>query len=36
MTVGLMHFLAVGAVLFCAGIVTVLARRNAVGILIGL
>jgi NADH-quinone oxidoreductase subunit K len=31
-----MHFLVVGAVLFCAGIVTVLARRNAVGILIGL
>src|SRR3989442_718322 len=32
----LMHFLTVGAVLFCAGITTVLARRNAVGILIGL
>ncbi|MCC7139122.1 MAG: NADH-quinone oxidoreductase subunit NuoK [Planctomycetes bacterium] len=31
-----MHFLTVGAVLFCAGIVTVLARRNAVGVLIGL
>ena len=30
-----MHFLTVGAVLFCAGITTVLARRNAVGILIG-
>jgi NADH-quinone oxidoreductase subunit K len=29
-------FLAVGAVLFSAGVVTVLARRNAVGILIGL
>ena len=36
MTIGLLHFLVVGAVLFCAGIVTVLARRNAVGILIGL
>lgn len=34
--IGLMHFLTVGAVLFCAGIVTVLARRNAVGVLIGL
>jgi NADH:ubiquinone oxidoreductase subunit K len=34
--IGLMHFLTVGAVLFCAGITTVLARRNAVGILIGL
>jgi len=32
----LMHFLTVGAVLFCAGVTTVLARRNAVGILIGL
>lgn len=36
MTIGLVHFLAVGAILFSAGIVTVLARRNAVGILIGL
>jgi NADH:ubiquinone oxidoreductase subunit K len=35
-TVGLPHYLAVGALLFCAGIVTVLARRNAVGVLIGL
>jgi NADH:ubiquinone oxidoreductase subunit K len=34
--VGLHHFLAVGAVLFCAGVTTVIARRNAVGILIGL
>lgn len=33
--IGLGSFLAVGAVLFCAGIVTVLSRRNAVGILIG-
>src|SRR5262245_46602532 len=32
----LMHFLTVGAILFCAGVTTVLARRNAVGILIGL
>ena len=36
MTIGLAHYLAVGALLFCAGIVTVLARRNAVGVLIGL
>lgn len=36
MTIGLDHYLAVGALLFCAGIVTVLARRNAVGVLIGL
>jgi NADH:ubiquinone oxidoreductase subunit K len=35
-TIGLHHYLAVGALLFCAGIVTVLARRNAVGVLIGL
>ena len=35
-TIGLSHFLVVGAILFCAGITTVLARRNAVGILIGL
>lgn len=36
MTIGLVHFLVAGALLFCAGVVTVLARRNAVGILIGL
>ena len=36
MTLTLLHFLVVGAILFCAGIVTVLVRRNAVGILIGL
>ena len=34
--ISLMHFLTVAAVLFCAGVTTVLARRNAVGILIGL
>ena len=32
----LVAFLLVGAFLFCAGVTTVLARRNAVGILIGL
>jgi NADH:ubiquinone oxidoreductase subunit K len=35
-TVGLTPFLVVGALLFSAGVVTVLVRRNAVGILIGL
>jgi NADH:ubiquinone oxidoreductase subunit K len=35
-TVGLSAYLAVGAVLFSAGVVTVLARRNAVAILIGI
>jgi NADH:ubiquinone oxidoreductase subunit K len=34
-TVGLMPYLAVGAALFAAGIVTVLVRRNAIAILIG-
>jgi NADH-quinone oxidoreductase subunit K len=31
-----MHYLAVGAALFAAGVVTVLVRRNAVAILIGI
>ena len=35
-TIGLQHFLMVGAILFCAGLVTVLSRRNAVAILIGI
>jgi len=35
-TIGLMHYLVVGAALFSAGLVTVLARRNAVAILIGI
>jgi NADH-quinone oxidoreductase subunit K len=34
--VGLMPFLTVGAALFSAGVVTVLARRNAVAVLIGI
>lgn len=33
---GLTAFLLVGAALFCAGVVTVLARRNAVAVLIGI
>ena len=34
-TIGLPHFLVVGACLFTLGIVTVVTRRNAVGILMG-
>ena len=34
--IGLPHYLIVGAALFCAGLVTVLSRRNAVAILIGI
>jgi len=34
-TIGLPHFLVVGACLFSLGIVTVVTRRNAVGILMG-
>lgn len=35
-SVGLVPYLIVGAALFAAGLVTVLARRNAVAILIGI
>ena len=35
MTVGLTHFLFIGAVLFSLGLVAVMTRRNAVGILMG-
>jgi len=34
-SVGLPHFLIVGAALFALGMVTVVTRRNAVGILMG-
>lgn len=34
--VGLHHYLLVGAMLFCAGLVAVMSRRNAVAILIGI
>lgn len=34
-SVGLPHFLIVGAALFSLGLVTVVTRRNAVGILMG-
>jgi NADH-quinone oxidoreductase subunit K len=33
--VGLQHFLAVGALLFSLGLLTVATRRNAVGVLMG-
>lgn len=36
MNIGLTHFLIVGAALFSAGLVTVLARRNAIAVLIGI
>ncbi len=35
MTIGLIHYLIVAAVLFCAGIFTMITKRNAIGILIG-
>ncbi len=35
MTVGLAHFLFIGAVLFSLGLFAVMKRRNAVGILMG-
>lgn len=35
MAIGLQHFLVVGAVLFGLGLFTVITRRNAVGILLG-
>jgi NADH-quinone oxidoreductase subunit K len=34
-TIGLPHFLVVGGILFALGMVTVVTRRNAVGILMG-
>ena len=35
MTIGLAHYLVVAAVLFCGGIFTMITKRNAIGILIG-
>lgn len=35
MMIGLTHYLIVAAVLFCAGIFTMITKRNAIGILIG-
>ena len=34
-SVGLHHFLIVGAILFCLGLYCVLTRRNAIGVLMG-
>jgi len=33
--VGLTHYLVIGAILFCLGLYTVLTRRNAISILMG-
>ncbi len=35
MTIGLTHYLAVGVILFGTGIFTMITKRNAIGILIG-
>jgi len=35
MTIGLTHYLIVAAVLFCSGLFTMMTKRNAIGILIG-
>ncbi|MHC5110431.1 MAG: NADH-quinone oxidoreductase subunit NuoK [Planctomycetota bacterium] len=35
MIIGLTHYLVVAAVLFCAGLFTMMTKRNAIGILIG-
>ncbi len=34
-SIGLTHYLVVAAVLFCAGLFTMMTKRNAIGILIG-
>ncbi|MCO6435601.1 MAG: NADH-quinone oxidoreductase subunit NuoK [Phycisphaerae bacterium] len=35
LTIGLTHYLILAAVFFCAGLFTMMTKRNAVGILIG-
>ncbi len=35
LTIGLTHYLIVAAVLFCTGLFTMITKRNAIGILIG-
>lgn len=35
-TITMEHYLVLGAVLFCLGLVSVLARRNIIGMLIGI
>lgn len=36
MTIGLYHYLALGAALFAIGVAGVVTRRNAIGVLIGI
>jgi len=36
MSPGLDHFLTVGALLFCLGLVVALSKRNAIGVLMGI
>ena len=35
MTIELTHYLVIGAILFCLGLYTVLTRRNAISVLMG-
>lgn len=35
MTIGIEHFLTVGALLFCLGLAVALSKRNAIGVLMG-
>ncbi len=35
MSVGIEHFLIVGAILFCLGLAVALSKRNAIGVLMG-
>ncbi|MCC7292351.1 MAG: NADH-quinone oxidoreductase subunit NuoK [Phycisphaerales bacterium] len=35
LAIGLIHYLIIAAVLFCAGVFTMVTKRNAIGILIG-
>lgn len=35
MNVGLSHFLVIGAMVFCLGLLCVITRRNAIGVLMG-
>jgi NADH:ubiquinone oxidoreductase subunit K len=36
MTIGIEHFLTVGALLFCMGLLVALSKRNAIGVLMGI
>lgn len=36
MTIDLEHFLTVGALLFCMGLIVALSKRNAIGVLMGI